>query len=333
MILLVIQFLVIASVIVLTGSQLCRYADVIAEKTGLGRTWVGVFLVATITSLPELATGISAVAIHEVPDIAAGDAIGSCMFNLLILVVLDALDRSRPLSARAHQGQVLTAAFGVVLLSLAVAAILGREHVPVLAHVSLVSWVIVVVYLVAMCSVFSYEQKRVKEFVKEMVLGARYQKMNLRRAVVMYVINGSLVVAAGGYLPLLGRDLAQASGLGQTFVGAIFVALATSLPELVVATTALKIGAIDMLFGNVFGSNMFNILILAIDDLFYLPGSLFAAVSTSHTIAASTAIAMTAFAIIGLTYRMAGKRLPVAWDALGMFLAFVMGVTLIYQLR
>ncbi|HUX11106.1 MAG TPA: sodium:calcium antiporter, partial [Terriglobia bacterium] len=53
------QFLVCTVVIVFAGSRLSRYGDVIAEKTGMGRTWIGVILMASATSLPELFTGIS----------------------------------------------------------------------------------------------------------------------------------------------------------------------------------------------------------------------------------------------------------------------------------
>ena len=71
------------------GHLSSKYGDVIAEKTGLGRTWVGVILMASVTSLPELVTGISSATIFNVPDIAAGDVLGSCMFNILILAIDD----------------------------------------------------------------------------------------------------------------------------------------------------------------------------------------------------------------------------------------------------
>lgn len=55
------QFISCAILIILTSSQLSRYGDVIAEKTGLGRAWIGAILIAGVTSLPELASGVSAV--------------------------------------------------------------------------------------------------------------------------------------------------------------------------------------------------------------------------------------------------------------------------------
>src|SRR3990172_8898827 len=97
-------FIVCTSVIVYSGIKLSKYGDIIAEKTGLGRTWIGVMLMASVTSLPELVTGISSVTYAGVPDIAAGDVLGSCVFNMLILAILDAIQRPMPLSARAHYG-------------------------------------------------------------------------------------------------------------------------------------------------------------------------------------------------------------------------------------
>jgi cation:H+ antiporter len=114
--------------IVLSGVRLSRYGDVIAEKSGLGGTWMGVLVMAAVTSLPELVTGVSSIVVFDVPDIAAGDVIGSCMFNLLILAFLD-FRHPEPLSARIHQGHVLSAAFGIVMLGLAALAMLpARAH-------------------------------------------------------------------------------------------------------------------------------------------------------------------------------------------------------------
>ncbi len=79
--------------------RLARYGDVLGEKTGLGRSWIGVVLLAATTSLPELFTGFGATALAPLPDIALGDVLGSCMFNLLILSMMDAVQPSR--SARA----------------------------------------------------------------------------------------------------------------------------------------------------------------------------------------------------------------------------------------
>ena len=98
------KFAVCILLIGVAGPVLTRYADVISRLTGLSRSWIGLVLLATATSLPELITGISAVAIANVPNIAVGDALGSCVFNLLMLVLLDALSREEPIYRRIDQG-------------------------------------------------------------------------------------------------------------------------------------------------------------------------------------------------------------------------------------
>jgi cation:H+ antiporter len=107
-------FLVCTLAILYSGTKLSKYGDIIAEKTGLGRVWIGVVLLAFVTSLPELVTGISSVVVFEAPDIAAGDVFGSCVFNMFIIALLDILERTAPLSSKVRQGHTLSAGFGIL---------------------------------------------------------------------------------------------------------------------------------------------------------------------------------------------------------------------------
>ncbi|MCS6939926.1 MAG: sodium:calcium antiporter [Roseiflexus sp.] len=324
-------FIACAAVILVAGTQLSRYGDVIADMTGLGRTWIGVVLLASVTSLPELITGLSSVAIFRVPNIAMGDIAGSCMFNLLIIAMLDALHGPSPISARVHQGQVLSASFGVILLGLVGLSIILGEMLPVIGWVSVSSLIFVAIYLLAMRTIFTYEQRRiVAEFVAEMATETEARHPSAARVYGLFTLNAVLIVGAATYLPGLAETLAETTGLGQTFFGTIFVALSTSLPEVVVSIAALRIGAIDMAVGNVFGSNLFNIGILALDDLFYTPGPLLAAIEMSHIIAVMAAMIMTAIAIVGLTYRSDSKRLFVAWDTLGIAVVYALANVALY---
>ena len=95
------EFLICLAVIGYAGYYLSRYGDIIAEKTGMSSSWVGLILLSTATSLPELATGISSVAVANAPNIAVGDVLGSTVFNLAILVLLDKLYRAETLYSRA----------------------------------------------------------------------------------------------------------------------------------------------------------------------------------------------------------------------------------------
>ncbi len=323
-------FLACTAVIVVAGSNLSRYGDVIAEKTGMGRTWIGVVLMASVTSLPELMTGVSSVFFFDLPNIAAGDVLGSCMFNLLIIAVLDAMTGAAPIWSKAHQGLVITAAFGVVLLGLVAVGIAAATEIPSIGWVGLSSVAAIAIYGLAMRVVFLYEKKRIAEVAEELALAVEGRDMSKARAFSLYGLNALFVIAAASWLPYLGEEIAVITGLGRTFVGSFFIALSTSLPELVVSISSLRIGAVDMVLGNLFGSNLFNVGILALDDVVYTKGPLLEHVEPGHLVSASTAMAMTGVAIVGLTYRAGRKALLWAWDSLGMIVIYAIGACLLY---
>ncbi len=118
MILYFVEFLILAVMILLAGSRLSKYGDIIAEKTGLGGSWIGIVFLATITSLPELINCLSAVIWIDAPVLALGDIFGSCVFNIVILALLDILQKDVPLSTRAYYGNTPSASLGILFLSL-----------------------------------------------------------------------------------------------------------------------------------------------------------------------------------------------------------------------
>jgi cation:H+ antiporter len=326
-------FIVCTSVILYSGTKLAKYGDIIAEKTGLGRAWIGLVLMASVTSLPELVTGISSVTFAGVPDIAAGDILGSCVFNILLLALLDASHRTQPLSVRAHHGHTLSAGFGILLLAIVIIGIFVGELIPSIDWIGLYTPVIIIIYLIAIRSIYSYEKNQMAELIKEAAVELQYKDVTKRMAVLNYCLNAMVVVIAATFLPKIGESIAETTGLGQTFVGNIFIAVSTSLPEVVVSIAALKLGAINLAVGNLFGSNIFNILILSIDDIFFIKGPILYFVSQSHVISGLSAIAMTAIAIIGLTYRASNKKILLAWDSLGIVLIFVINLIMLYLLK
>ena len=328
-----IQFLICTVVIVYAGSHLSHYGDVIAEKTGMGRTWIGVVLMASATSLPELFTGISSVAIFNSPNIAAGDVLGACMLNLLILAILDVGLKAAPISTLAHQGQILTAAFGVLLLGLTTINLLANESIPALGWIGLLSLIIPLVYLAGMRLIFNYEKRRIAEFLTEVKEEARYDHVSKSAAYWRFAFYAVIIVAAATYLPYVADEIATITGLGQTFVGSILVALSTTLPETVVSKAALRIGAVDLAVGNVLGSNLFNLLILAIDDAFFLKGPLLSFVSPMHAVTACAAMTMTAITMIALVYRSKKRILFFSWESIGVYLVYAVTVLLLFLKR
>ncbi len=315
------------------GAQLSRYGDLIADKTGLGGTWVGVILLATVTSLPELATGVSAITVMGLPEIAIGDALGSCVFNLVIIVVLDFLHRKESVYRVASQGHVLSAGLGIMLIGLVgVSVLLGDDRgvaVSSLGHVGFYTPVIILLYLVSVRTVFHYEVREVQAYTD--AVADRFPGLSLRGAVNRYLIAAGIVVAAGVWLPGVGRALALQMDWEQSFVGTLFVALVTSTPELVVTIAALRLGAVDMAIGTLLGSNLFNILLIAIDDVLYLPGPILGQVSSAHAVSAISAMTMTGVAVAGLMYRPRARVLQtVGWVSLLLFALYLVNSYLLY---
>ena len=328
------QFLTCSAVIVYCGTNLSRYGDMIAEKTGLGRAWIGLILMASVTSLPELVTGISSVTIAGAPDIAVGDVMGSCVFNLSIIALLDIIHGPKPIFSKAEHGHTLSAGFGLILIGIASISLLAGGSVYTLGHVGLVTPLIVAVYAFGMRGLFLYEQKKIASFVSDMARHLQYEKYTLKDAVVKYGLNAAAIAGAAVWLPFIADRLAVETGLGRSFVGSVFVAMTTSLPELAVSIAALRIGAADLAIANLLGSNMFNIFILAVDDMAFTGGPLLSAVSQNHAVTGLIAVVMTGMIMVSLEYRLEKKAfLRLGWDAVALLMAYGVSIALLYLLR
>jgi len=181
--------------------------------------------------------------------------------------------------------------------------------------------------------IYFYTKRQIAALIKEKAVELRYPDISTRTAVIQYCLNAVIVIIAATFLPKIGEGIAETTGLGQTFVGNIFIAISTSLPEVVVSFSAVKMDAVDLAIGNLFGSNIFNIFILALDDMFFVKGPLLSYANQNHIISALSAIAMTAIAIIGLTYRAEKKPMFLAWDSVGIVVIYVINLMVLYMLK
>ena len=148
-----------------------------------------------------------------------------------------------------------------------------------------------------------------------------------------YTLAAVAVIGAALWLPRLGAALAEQTGLGEAFVGSLLIAVTTSLPEVVVSLTAVRIGAVDLGIGNVLGSNLFNLLILGLDDLFYSAGPLMADARPSHTVTVLAVMMMNGLFLVGLSQKALTKRFVVTWDTAAIAGVYATAVVLTYLLR
>lgn len=242
MILLWLKFLACVAIIAVAGSRVAKYGDVIAEKTGLGGVWVGVVLMAVATSLPELFTGISAVAFVGEPDLTIGNLFGANTFNLVNLAFLDIAYRRAPLLTRASSGNVLTAGLSVVLVAFAAGSILASGVFNLsLGWVGIYTPIIILLYLAMVWMIHSYEQRQ-RNNNTATTETLRYADVSLKRAYTGYAVAAVCIIGAGTWLAFIGDEIVGATGLSTSSVGSLFIAFSTTLPEFTVSLFRIAAG-------------------------------------------------------------------------------------------
>jgi cation:H+ antiporter len=253
-------------------------------------------MLATVTSLPELMTGVSAVTLADNPDLAVGDVLGSCVFNLALVFVLDVMHRGASIYSRTTRGLVLVGALGMILISFVGFSLMVTRHFPTfrVGHVGAFALIIPVLYALSSRTIYTFEH------AASPAAANAGRPEALMRSARTFAIAALVVVGAGAMLPFVGEKIMTGMGWNAAFVGTLFIAFATSLPEIAVTIGALKLNAPQLAFSNLLGSNLFNVVILAVDDVAYREGPLFKAVSTVHAITAFSAVMMTGLVVIAL---------------------------------
>ena len=324
-------FIACAVIIFFAGKKLSFYGDLLAEKTGLSKGWIGIVLMASVTSLPELMVGVSSSAIVKSADLAVGDILGSCAFNLGILAMLDAfIPKRQPLFGVASQRHVLIAALSIVLVSLVGFALFLPQDYPVISWIGLTSIVFVIVYILSVRIIYKNKLRHNQPHAQQTVIHSK-GGMSLKTVLFYYTGFALVIVISAVGLPFFADGIATLTGLGKSFVGTFFLAVSTSLPEIAVSVAAVRMGSVDLAVGNLLGSNIFNVLILAIDDLVYTKGLLLKDASEFHVISVLSTVIMTAIVIMGLSYQAKGKRYLLAWDAALIFLVYIVNLIFVYH--
>lgn len=321
----ILVFVGAAVVVGIGGTILARTGDAIAEETGLGGLTVGLLLLSLATSLPEVATSVSAAATGA-PDLAIGNYLGSNMANMAVLAIVDLLSRRRvfPLVELA-QARVATGA--VILTAIVGLAILlqdGRTIGPIGYDT-----VIVTVTFLAILTWIRRAPAEIRGLPAGTVAaatipvtGAR-DRRRLVRALGGFGIGALVTLGAAPVLAIAAEAIAAGTGITQTFVGAAFLALATSAPELVASVAAVRIGAADLAVGNLFGSNLFNMGIIITADIAYPGGAILASVSPSEEIVAFGALIMTGLGLAAVLHGTETRPFRIEPDALLILVVYV----------
>ena len=320
------KFILSLVIILFAGTKLARYGDALAEKTRLGHIWIGLLLLAFITSVPELATGISAVALVKIPDLAIGTIMGSCIFNVLIVALLDIIYRQAPILSKVSPNHIMSVVMGILLVALAAVSIFFGERISglVLGWIGIPSILAIVVYLIGVR--WTLRSAREGQVASPPVANTRYSHITMREVWLKFTLAGLAVIGSGIWLAFIGEEIAATTGLGASFVGTLFLAISTSMPELALTIAAVRLGALDMAVADVLGANMINIAKIFLIDIFYTDGSILSSVSKAHITSAVVAIVMSIVVLIALRFRQKRKTFRViSWYAVLLLGLYVYG--------
>lgn len=289
------------------GSNLAHYVDRIGRRTGLGQAFLGVALLGISTSLPEIATTLTGSIIGNAP-LVTGNLFGGIAMQVALLAVVDAvvvrdsLTYAAPRPVLLFQGVML-----LMLLSMAIVGVALREPV-VFAGVGLTSVVVMVVYLLMVRA--TSDPKYLPRWQPTHVTheepstntddGTRWSATRLYSRVAAACLT---ILLAGWLLASVGDAMATQTGLGSTFVGVVFVAISTSLPELSTTLTAARAGNYEMAISNILGTNCLSVALLLPADFAYSGGAILATSDDATVLAIAMGMVVTSVHLLGLLER------------------------------
>jgi cation:H+ antiporter len=312
--------------IVLVAGKLADFGDAIAIRTGLGRMFIGMLLLAAATSLPELLTTINSIQIG-VPNLAAGNLFGSNTFNMFLLAIIDlAFFRQRLLRGAAMR-HALSGSLTMLMIGLVLFFISANIDLRI-GWVGVDSLLVIGFYAVAIY-LLQKDAAAAPASAGEVVDLSGVP--SLLKAIIGFALATLGLVIITPYLVRSANEIAVITGLGTTFVGTALVATVTSLPELVATIAAVRIGASDMAIGNLFGSNLFNMFALGLADVFFTQGRFLAAIDPAFLMVGLLGLVMTGMGLVGNLARLERRFLFIEIDALLLILTYIAGMWLLYS--
>lgn len=256
--LVVLLYLVAAAILVFFSVKCADYVDLLDKKTKISGAFIGGVILAAVTSLPELVTSISSIYIVHNAELIVGNVLGSNLFNLCIfgmLTLVAVRGFSKASIAQAHLKMALCTMAAFALTALALWTGIGR--IPYI-HVNISTLLIFVVYYISI-RFLSGEEGESDE--------TNTNPLTVRQIGVRFTLTALGLVAASVAVTYLTDQLSVRLNLSASLAGAIFLGVATSLPELSSSIALVRRKNFNAMLGNVLGSNMFNFTILSIADL------------------------------------------------------------------
>jgi cation:H+ antiporter len=301
-------FLLAACLIAFFGIRMTYAARDLAAATGMGEALTGAVFIGATTSLSGIIASATA-AWHGQAGLAVSNSLGGIAAQTLFLVVADMLYRKTNLEFAAASVENMMMSVQVMIL-LSVLLIAFNLPDASLFAVHPASFVLIVAYLFTLKLLVDTHERpmwlprmsrgTVLEPDREPGVKKGHAKPGL---FVDFAVCAAAVAIAGWLIAAAGMVIAERTGLSDGVVGGIFIAVVTSLPELVIAITAIRLGSLTLAVGDIVGGNAFDTLFVAVSDFFYREGPIFAAIEPTEKVWLGTAMLMNAVLLMGLMYR------------------------------
>ena len=251
-------FIVLSAAIILTARKVSFYADHLGTITRISKGFIGLSLLAAITSLPELFTSLTAVlTIDEGPALAAGNIFGSNCFNITILFTAFFFYGIMP---NIKTTQHLFSGIYILMFTLILLIKTLHPSFMEIGVVDLSMWLILFLFVFSIWTGKTRDAQTVSSMDQHETVHIRWFGLKFGVSVILIIMLSYLLTQAVDVLSIRLK-------LGHSFGGYLFLALATSLPELSTTFSSLKYD-IDMSLGNILGSNIFNPMIIALLQVF-----------------------------------------------------------------
>ncbi len=334
---LALTFAGLALVIALAGTRLTRVADRLAVATGWGEAAVGAILLGGVTSLSGITTSVTA-ALGGHAELAFSNAVGGIAAQTVFIAIADIFYRKANLEhasaslASLMQGVVLIGLLGCIVLVMAAPAITVWAVHP-MSPLLLILYLIATRYVLKASDHPMWKPVKTDQSVDEdSSVEKDEEELRLSRLVPQFVGLGAVVAVAGYFIANTGVELAGRTGISESFVGSLGTSVATSLPELVVAITAVRRGALTLAVSNIIGGNTFDLLFLSFSDVAFRAGSLYHAGTERQSFIIALTIVLTVIFLLGLLFRQKQGPAKIGWESALMIAVFVGGQALLYFL-
>lgn len=328
-------FAAAGTIVWFAGTRLARYADAFAEKTGIGRVALGMILLGSVTSLPEITIATTST-LQGTPLLSITDVLGSAALNVVILAIADAsFGRGALTSIQGSARVMLQGVLGIIIMALSIGAYVAGDVL--LIGIGVWSWLMLAVYVGAVLLLTQARQgeawrpknpDRHREQIEQDV-----EQWTLGRLSVLIALAAGGILVAGVTLAQTGAALAEQSGLGLSFFGAVFLAVTTSLPEVSMTVELARRRQYEMAISGIFGTNIFNVTIIVLVDALHSGGPVLPEVGRPASVGALLGIVLTSIYLVGLIERRDRVFLRMGYDSIAVFLTYAAGLVVLYLVR